>query len=135
MSAPFIQADYNQLLAIAQRFKHNAATIATLRQQLQAMVNQLHHDWSGSAALAFFHEFETVLNPALGRCHEVLLGAEQVTIQIRTIMRAAEEEAAALFKGDFGNGLIQGNATSASAPQAAPPRLSAAMLPGGWACV
>ncbi|WP_269083561.1 hypothetical protein [Herpetosiphon geysericola] len=41
MHAPFIQVEYNQLLALAQRFKHNATILATLRQQLQTMVDQL----------------------------------------------------------------------------------------------
>ncbi|KPL81948.1 hypothetical protein [Herpetosiphon geysericola] len=51
----------------------------------------------------FFHEFETVVKPAIGRCHEVFLVAEHVTLQIRTLMRTAEEEAAALFNDSFGN--------------------------------
>ncbi len=103
MNAPFVQAEYNQLLTVAQRFKHNATTLATLRQRLQSIVGLLQHNWSGDAASRFFHEFETVVIPAIGRCHEVLLVAEQVTIHIRTLMRTAEEEAAALFKDNFGN--------------------------------
>ncbi|XSG73981.1 WXG100 family type VII secretion target [Herpetosiphon llansteffanensis] len=130
MNAPFIQVEYDQLLAIAQRFKHNASTLATLRQQLQRMVGQLQPNWNGDAANRFFHEFETSVNPAINRCHNVLLVAEQVTLQIRTLMRTAEEEAAALFNDNFGNFQAQNPAGSVTVA-AWPPKKGPTKLPGG----
>ncbi|MFD3162390.1 WXG100 family type VII secretion target [Herpetosiphon sp. NSE202] len=130
MHAPFVQVEYNQLLALARHFKHNATILATLRQQLQTMVDQLQPTWNGDAATKFFHEFETVVNPAIGRCHDVFLVAEQVTLQIRTLMRTAEEEAAALFNDQFGNLQAQNPAGSVTVA-VWPPKKGPTKLPGG----
>lgn len=140
MPAPIIQVEYNHLLQVAQRFQTKAETVVSLRQQLRATVGQLRNDWSGTAATAFFHEFQDEVDPALERLREALETARDVAMAIHTGMRSAEEAAAALFKGNFGDiateavaaGLGAALGTAVGLRTAPPaPRVGAANLPGG----
>lgn len=67
MVAPIIQVQYDQLEAVAARFQRATTTMIGLRQQLQRTVMQLHHDWHGAAATAFFQQYQDDLQPALDR--------------------------------------------------------------------
>ncbi len=70
------------------------------------------------------------MNPAIGRCHEVFLVVEHVTLQIRMLMRTAEEEAAALFNDQFGN--LQAQNLAGSVTVAVwPPKKGPTKLPIG----
>ncbi|MFD3164605.1 WXG100 family type VII secretion target [Herpetosiphon sp. NSE202] len=139
MATPIVLVEYNQLLQVAQRFQTKAETVLTLRQQLQSMVSQLQHSWSGTAATSFFHEYQDEVEPAFERLRKALETARDVAIAIHTGMRNAEEAAAALFRANFDGGidiaaagLEAGFATLFNLSTAPPaPRLGAAKLPGG----
>lgn len=101
MGALIIQAHYERLEQIAATFGAHAQRSAELRarlaQQADALVDSA---WQGEAAQRFHAEMSRELLPALQRLAEALDEAQRVTLQIRDIIRAAEEEAAALFQGD-----------------------------------
>ncbi|MCB9127359.1 MAG: WXG100 family type VII secretion target [Ardenticatenales bacterium] len=99
MSSPLvIQANYDQLQRIAQRFAEQSQQIAALRNDLSHRTSALRDgDWEGQGAIAFFAEMDRDLLPGLLRLREALQEASEVTLAIRTLLQVAEEEAAALF--------------------------------------
>ena len=99
MGADVIQAQYDQLEAIGRRFAANANASETLRSQVQRSMNTLRNGWDGKGSTAFFAEMDGEVLPALQRLMKALDEAHRVTQQISGILRAAEEDAAAPFKG------------------------------------
>lgn len=99
MSSPLvIQANYDQLQRIAQRFAEQSQQIAALRNDLSHRTSALRDGgWEGQGAIAFFAEMDRDLLPGLLRLREALQEASEVTLAIRTLLQVAEEEAAALF--------------------------------------
>ena len=96
-----IQADYEQLEAIAGSFGKEAdditTTTARVRQSYQALKNG---GWIGRGADAFFTEMDSEILPALQRFFNALEKGQSVTQQIIGDIRQTEEEAANLFKGE-----------------------------------
>lgn len=140
MAAPIVLVEYHQLLQVAQRFQHKADGVSALRQQLQTTVSQLQHNWHGTAATAFFHEYQAEVEPAIERLREALETARDVAIAIHTGMRSAEEAAAALFRSNAAAIVVEVGAVGLGATissviglRTAPPapRVGAAKLPGG----
>lgn len=123
MTADIIQAQYEQLETIAARFGHEAERNTTLAQQVAQAVQALQNGgWQGKGSAAFFAEMEATTNPALHRLITALEEARTVTLTVKEIIRAAEEEAAALFNGApgangavVGGGLTDGGAASGNA--------------------
>ncbi|ABX06546.1 MAG TPA: WXG100 family type VII secretion target [Herpetosiphon sp.] len=102
MGNEIVQIDYQEANQLAQRFSkqqtHVQAILQSLRQTIQALENG---GWMGDAATACFKEFHAEVVPAYTRLSNVL-GEGQSTLQgIATLFRQAEEEAAALFRGEF----------------------------------
>ena len=83
MTTDVIQADYDQLEAIANRFKarseDSVATIANLQQKMDVLRQS---SWEGRAAEAFFAEMEDELFPAAQRLADALTEAAQRSNQI-----------------------------------------------------
>ncbi|GJM42727.1 MAG: hypothetical protein DHS20C20_30090 [Ardenticatenaceae bacterium] len=101
MPAEIIQAQYEQLDNIANRFGQAAETNATLMQQVNQAVQALQNSgWEGKGSAAFFAEMESTTNPALQRLIHALEEAQTATLEIKQIIQQAEEEASA----PFGNG-------------------------------
>ncbi len=102
MSADIIQAQYEQLENIANRFSQEAENNGVLAQKVAQAVQALQNGaWEGQGAAAFFAEMETTTNPALQRLIHALEEAQRVTLTVKEIIRAAEEEAAAPFQGSY----------------------------------
>ncbi|GAB4448610.1 MAG: hypothetical protein Kow0031_31120 [Anaerolineae bacterium] len=100
MPTDLIQTNYEQCEAIAGRFARQAEQVAQLQSQLQRVLEPLRQGgWEGEAAQAFFAEMEQVALPATARLQAALVEAGRVTLKINEIMRRAEEEAAAPFRG------------------------------------
>lgn len=87
MVAPIIQVQYDQLVAVAARFQRATTTITSLRQQLQRTVAQLHDDWHGAAATAFFQQYQGELQPALDRLIVLLQTGGTVVMGIHAGMQ------------------------------------------------
>ena len=102
MDAKTIQADYEQLETIANRFGQLAEDNDTLRAIIVKDVDALKPDgWEGKGSQAFFKEMDSVVFPAAERLTTALAEAQNVTSQIIHIIREAEEEAARPFQGDY----------------------------------
>lgn len=100
MSEAFIQAKYDQLAVIAGKFGQQAQATADLRSRLLRSMQPLQAGgWQGQGATAFFAEMNGVVLPAMQRMIRVLEEARRVTLKISEIMRQAEEEASAVFRG------------------------------------
>lgn len=101
MSADLIQADYEQLNALAQRFGKQADIYAALQQRLRRQVDHLHSiGWEGHGATAFYAEMHALVFPALQRLENALREGRQVTNQIAALITVAETEAARPFQSD-----------------------------------
>lgn len=99
MSAPIIQVDYESLDAIARRFQQQNQQIVAVKQRVDRNVSSLRNGgWLGQGSTAFFREMESEVNPAVQRLIKALAEAQKVTLQLKILIREAEEEAANPFK-------------------------------------
>ncbi|HRI56040.1 MAG TPA: WXG100 family type VII secretion target [Anaerolineae bacterium] len=102
MGNDIIQAQYDQLEQIAVRFGQQAEAAAQTTQRVQQSMRALQAGgWEGRGAAAFFGEMERSVLPSMQRLSGALGQSQTVTRRISQVMRTAEEEAAAPFKGDY----------------------------------
>lgn len=98
MSQPVIQADYEQLRGIAQRFQAQEQVCISLSQDLARHLADLEDGgWVGQGAAAFFSTMDESLMPAVQRLSNALQEARGITLRVIEAIRRAEEEAAGLF--------------------------------------
>ena len=95
-----IQAAYGRLEAIAGRFGTQSEAVQQLRHAVQRQSQRLRVTWEGEGAAAFNAEMERVVLPAIQRLIQALSAAAATTRQIVASLREAEEQAAALFRGE-----------------------------------
>lgn len=123
MSNEVIQAKFDELERIARQFERRAQAIDELRSQLQRSAQPLEQGgWQGRGSAAFFGEMNGQLMPATQRLRQALDDARSVTLQAIQILRSAEQEAAAPFRGDSGangNGASGGSGSFAGASASA----------------
>lgn len=119
MSADTIQARYDDLDRVAERFAKASQASVELHARVMRCVEALEHGgWQGQGADAFFAEMHSTLYPAMQRLIKALSEGRAVTLQVKDILRAAEEEAARLFHGD-GAGIGPDGNASANPPREA----------------
>jgi WXG100 family type VII secretion target len=95
-----IQANYEQLAQVAERFGLAAEASAELRGRLMRDFSPLEAGgWVGRGSAAFCAEMHGDVFPAMDRLIGALLAAQQVTLDLRTVFQRAEEEAAAPLRG------------------------------------
>lgn len=100
MNGNVIQANYEQLEAIAGRFGQMAEENETLRANVMRGVEALRNGgWEGEGANAFLAEMDGTMFPAVDRLTNALAEAQKVTREIVRVIREAEEEAARPFQG------------------------------------
>mgnify|MGYP001286607617 FL=1 len=100
MSNNIIQVQYDTLEQIAVRFGQQAEAAAQTQGRVQQSLRALQSGgWEGRGAAAFFGEMSSEVLPALNRLGAALQQAQQVTRQISSVLRAAEEEASQPFRG------------------------------------
>jgi WXG100 family type VII secretion target len=98
MNADTIQARYDELDRVAARFGKASAASAELNKRITRCVEVLERGgWQGRGADAFFAEMHGTLYPAMQRLVKALDEGRDSTLRVKEILRAAEEEAAALF--------------------------------------
>lgn len=98
--ATIVQANYEKLEAIAQKFGDQEQLTAHLRDRIAQQVDALRGGaWVGAGAESLLQEMDSEVLPACQRLSAALGEASAVTLRIRDVLRAAEEEAAALFVG------------------------------------
>jgi WXG100 family type VII secretion target len=99
VSADTIQARYDELDRVAGRFAKASEASAELHARIMRCVEALERGgWQGRGADAFFAEMHGTLYPASQRLIKALAEGRAVTLQVKDILRAAEEEAADRFK-------------------------------------
>ncbi|HEY1016521.1 MAG TPA: WXG100 family type VII secretion target, partial [Herpetosiphonaceae bacterium] len=98
MAADVVQADYEALEAIAQRLGQAADTTAQMKAQVrQSCERIIPEGWVGDAADAFDAEMRGTVFPAVERLEQLWGEAQAATKQISALLRAAEDEASAVF--------------------------------------
>ena len=110
MSADVVQAQYEALEAIAQKFGQQSEMNAAMYGRVQQSVQSLEQGgWEGQGSNAFFTEMDGTVYPALQRLFNALEEARSTILEIRKFLQQAEEEAAAPFRGDGAQGnLLEG---------------------------
>lgn len=99
MPAEEIRVDYAQLEQIAGRFQNAATTVTEVSRGVRQAVDALQESgWHGVGVEAFRAEMSDVIFPALARLVSALEESSTIARQISAQMRAAEEEAATLFR-------------------------------------
>ena len=93
-----IQANYDTLAQIAQRFQQTAENNTQLHTRLTQQVDQLRQaGWEGRGAAAFFSQMDGQVFPAVQRLSVALEQAQSVTLHINAVLQEAESLAANLF--------------------------------------
>src|SRR5690349_589412 len=94
-----LRVEYEYLDAIAKKFSFMAQETQKVYQKLKHDVEHLHStDWRGRAADKWFEEMENLLLPkTLHLCH-LLEEIVHLLKKVSSAYRAAEHDAAALFK-------------------------------------
>ena len=101
MTSDLIQTRYDELDRVAARFAKARAASDELHKRIARCVAALEHGgWQGRGADAFFAEMRQTMDPAMQRLLRALDEGRSVTLQIKEILRAAEEEAARPFHGN-----------------------------------
>lgn len=104
MVAEVIQADYDSLAAVANRFGYQAELIGQIIDRVGRTKESLvGSGWQGRGALEFDKELDFVVLPAAFRLQQALTEARQISLNIVDVLRSAEDEAANLFHGQGDN--------------------------------
>lgn len=123
MSGEVVQAQYEQLDAVARRFGKAAEAHQALQQRVQRSVQALQNGgWQGRGSAAFLREMNGRLAPALVRLIAALHEAQRTTSEIKALIQQAEEEAARVFQGQ-GAASTPANQTNGGAAALAPSTL------------
>jgi WXG100 family type VII secretion target len=122
MPAPIVRADYDELTKVAGVFGQNAEGARRALEQLRKQMETLQQgDWLGGGAQAFYAEMNGQVVPTLTRLVKALEAANQTTLQVSRIVKAAEDEAARHLRangraaaagpaGTIASGVIRGSA-------------------------
>jgi len=117
MSAPIVQARYEELEQIAARFAAAAADQQALQERVNRQVEVLRSGgWQGKGVAAFLQEMDGEVCPAEKRLIGALVEATHATLEIKATLRNAEEVASAIFKG-------RGNPSDSMTASTIPPRI------------
>ena len=105
MTNDIIQVQYDKLQEVAARFGRQAEATAQMQGRVQQSLRALQTGgWEGRGSAAFFNEMNGAVLPATQRLAAAFQQADAVTRAIGQLMRQAEEEAAAPFRGAATNG-------------------------------
>lgn len=100
-----IQANYDTLAQIAQRFQQTAENNIQLHTRLTTQVGQLRQaGWEGHGATAFFQEMDRGIFPIIQRLTASLEQSSATTLEAIRVLQEAEQAAVHLF-GQDGSGI------------------------------
>lgn len=109
MANEIVQAQYEQLENIAQRFGSKVDATTALRERVLQQMDALKSGgWEGKGSAAFFAEMDNEISPAVDRLIEAFQAAQSVTLEVKNIIQEAEEEAASPFKNGQSGGSAGG---------------------------
>jgi len=134
MNADTIQARYDELDRVAARFGKASAASAELNRRITRCVEVLERGgWQGRGADAFFAEMHGTLYPAMQRLVKALDDGRATTLQVKELLRAAEEEASRVFQGGLSFSALGVSAASAGVANDLPSVAAALAGQGGFA--
>ena len=94
-----IEANYDELRTISQKFKAEEGEISQLLNTTRNKVEGLHGSgWIGRGSDTFFNEMNSLILPSLGRLANALMDASEATDKIIQQFQSAEEESRSYFK-------------------------------------
>lgn len=95
-----VQAKYDELETVAKQFQTRAEANAEMQGKIVQSYQALQQGgWIGRGATAFFNAMSSEIFPAMQRLVEALGEARAVTLEIKTMLAEAEQEAASVFGG------------------------------------
>lgn len=99
MAAETVQADYEVLSQVAQKFAEQSGQIQEMIQRIQSSFEPLQGGgWKGMGSEAFFNEMDSEVFPATSRLQVALESASTTTNQIVETLSSAEQESANQFQ-------------------------------------
>jgi WXG100 family type VII secretion target len=99
MPAPKIQADYDGLSEIANKFSQESGQTEKLMNEIANLVGSLQDGgWIGLGANNFFQEMESLVNPGVGRLIKALEDASSASKRIADALQQAEDECSGYFR-------------------------------------
>jgi WXG100 family type VII secretion target len=118
-SQAVVQVQYEELATIAQHFQTHADANQGMTKQVRQLTSALRDSgWTGAGADAFLGEMDGWIFPALDRLTGAFSDASRVTQEVAELIHQAEEEAAALFRGNgSGGGTSPSPAPSPTIPE------------------
>lgn len=100
-----VRVDHDQLAQISRGFQTESDSAKGLIQSVRQSMDTLQGgDWVGPGATAFYAEMTGDVLPSLNRLASALGEASRVTQRISAAFRQAEDEAAAVLRGQPGQG-------------------------------
>lgn len=118
MGTDSIQAQYEQLEAIAARFGHLRDTSSELQQQVSRDAQVLIDGaWKGLGAAAFATEMQHEVFPAMQRLIAAFDAARTVTLEASAIFRRAEEDAARILGAENQDDIHSGTTKTQERPK------------------
>ncbi len=110
MPASRVRSDHDALKQIASQFGQQAETSRQMMNNLKSNVNTLRgKDWVGKGADKFYAEMDSAVFPSLTRFSKSMDSAQRVTLKISQLMKQAEDDATALFRGGANGNSRSGN--------------------------
>ena len=98
MGAQKVEANYEMLAQISQKFAQQAECVQQLLTNVQGKMDTLTETWAGQGSEAFFSEMQDVILPATNRLMAAMQQAGTDTQQISQTMSQAEENASSVFQ-------------------------------------
>jgi len=119
MAPPTVRADYDQLQQVASGFSQNEAGLQQLLSLIKQNVDILRGgDWIGQGATAFYKEMDDSVLPTMDRLVKAMDAASQQMATISTIMKNAEDAAAAALRNMSNSGAPTGSGAGSGAGSA-----------------
>ena len=98
MSAPRIEANYEMLETVIQKFTQQGDAVEQMLQNVRNHMEDLRNEWIGEGSEAFFNEMDDLVLPGVNRLCQALAEASQMVKDASDTMSDAEEEAANGFQ-------------------------------------
>ena len=98
MPAPKIQANYDELAQIRDRFTQQSDQVDQIFNKIKSCVDQMQDGkWTGNGANAFFQEMQDLVFSGIQQLRDALQEASRITQQTTETMKSAEKMASAYF--------------------------------------
>lgn len=117
MPASKIRSDHDALKSLASKFGQQAEASRQMLSNLKSKIDTLRgKDWIGKGADKFYAEMDSAVFPSLTRLSKSMESAQKITLKISQVMKQADDDVAALFRGGLATGGAAGGTAGGAAP-------------------